>query len=101
MSLTEMLPETDGRGFIFTNRGNVQHYRCKGVDGLLVATTRDAASKLVKRFRQNGIKLSIAEVGTLAGETLWPHWLAAKRTGAEGIYVTSDGETLDYYEDAA
>jgi hypothetical protein len=93
------IPGMEGQGYIFVRNGKVQHYQHGegGITGMLVAANYRAAKKLVK-----GIPgASIAAVGSVPGETLAGQARAAMQVeGCSGIFVSHDGETLQFFSPA-
>lgn len=86
--------------YIFMFNGMVQLWEQGGNKGMVVATTRQAAQKLaVKMTEAKGGKISIAQVGSVEGETLAVHAATAVLNhGARGILATDDGETFNFFE---
>jgi hypothetical protein len=92
--------EMGENGYIFTKKGIVQLYQQDGPKGLMVATAHKAARAIVKRFAGT-IRLTIAAIGSIEGETLEGQFRSAQLHGATCLMVTADGETFDIYEPVA
>jgi hypothetical protein len=86
--------------WIFMHQGKVQLYGKGKQTGLLVATSREAAEKLqAKMAEMYGRKVSIAEVGTVEGETLAMQLaVAVLNHGAKGAMVSEDGERCFFFQ---
>jgi hypothetical protein len=95
----DQIPGFEGQGYMLVRKGIVLHYQHGpgGVTGMLVATNWSAAKKLRK-----GIPgASIAVVGSIPGETLEGQMNAAMEVeGCDGVFVSQDGETLQFFSPA-
>ncbi len=86
--------------FIFTCKGKVQHIQNANGFGMVVATTGEAAQILAASMTASkGERVSVAEVGTIQGETLSNQIaISVCRLGATGVHATDDGKSLYYFK---
>ena len=82
--------------FMFTKDGMVQFWEQDGKKGMLVARTRADADKFAAWMRDHrGEKLTIAEIGTVEGETAEAQFKAAVAHGADCAFmIRFDGDTI-------
>ena len=74
--------------FMFTMNGRVQHWEHGERRGMVLSQTRDDARAVANWFQKNGKgKVSIAEVGTIDGETLEDQLEASREYGANCAFV--------------
>ncbi len=82
--------------FLFTKDGKVQVWQQQGRKGMLVTQTRTDAEKFAAWMKDSrGEKLTIAEIGTIEGETAEAHFAASVALGADCVLmVRFDGDTI-------
>ena len=82
--------------FIFTKEGKVQLWEQDRKKGMLATSTRADAEKFVAWMRDHrGETLTIAEIGTVEGETAEAQFKAAVAHGADCVFVIwFDGDTI-------
>jgi hypothetical protein len=103
MVTSEMMAElAEGKqpAFIFVCEGLVQHWSQDNHKGIIVATNRQAADVLASKLTQNnGKPVSVSEVGPEQGATLAERIsFAVVVGGANGVFVTDDGKTVQWFE---
>jgi hypothetical protein len=87
--------------FILTSMGAVQLLTQGNLGpGLFVATTREAAKKMAAWIKEKtGLRVAVAEVGTVTGEKLSMQIaLAVLDQGATGVFATDDGQTMYFFQ---
>jgi hypothetical protein len=74
--------------FFFTSGGRVQFWEQDGKRGMILTRDRETARKLVSRYKRvYNVKLSIAEIGTVQGETLAIQLNASLTRGANCAFI--------------
>ena len=73
--------------FMFTKKGKVQWWSQDGKTGMVLADTREKARQFVKLHKKRGIRLRIADIGSIQGETLLMHLNASMREGADCAFI--------------
>src|SRR5687767_10835517 len=86
--------------FIFTFGGMIQLWQQGHGMGIIIATSRTAADIVAADLtNKKGAKVSVAEVGTVNGETLTEHLaVAVLDHGATGVFVTETGKEFQHLE---
>ena len=80
--------------FMLTSNGGVQWWQDKpsGRQGMILAETREDAAALLEWLKENqGVKCSIAEIGSVAGETLKTRLDKSLAQGANCAFVVTFG----------
>ena len=85
--------------FCFVCQGVVQLLERDGNRGVLLATDREAAKRLLPQLKnQHGKRVAIAEIGTIHGESLAAQLSSSVlHHGANGAFATDDGETFSFF----
>lgn len=84
-----------GGGYILTSAGRVKQFTTEDRTGLIWSNDRAALAEWIK---VNEIKASIAEIGSVEGETLAHHMVVSRELGGSGLWVVaSDGLTFYPY----
>ena len=72
---------------IFTNNGKVEYLDNEGKRGLMIAHSHETATRVAKEFLRLGHgKMSVAQIGTIPGETLQGLIACALRDGVDCVY---------------
>jgi hypothetical protein len=86
--------------YIFTKKGRVQFFVQDNKEGMIIAPTRKLADQFVAWYqRAHGVRLTVAKVGSVQGETLGIQLEAASERGANCAFllnrVDDDGVSAD------
>ena len=86
--------------FIFMFGGTVQLWQDDYHQGIIVATSRQAADVFAAELSyKKGAKVSVLELGTTQQETLAGlNAVAVLDRGATGVFITKDGKKIHYLE---
>jgi hypothetical protein len=88
--------------FMFVERGRIKYWIQGGRRGMILAPDRELADAFAKHFKnKHGVRISVAEIGTVEGETLEDQLNASLKGGANCAFVVQSIEgdviTLDVW----
>ncbi len=73
--------------FTFTGKGKVKWWSQNGKTGMMLVDTREKARQFVKSCKKRGVRLSIADIGSIQGETLLGQLDASLKEGADCTFI--------------